>query len=93
MPLGHTAKQAAELQPWEFLNLVRVSGELTGTLKMLALFMLQAAVSRIRFEHFGRSSFTRDHGSLLDFRWCDTACASHTTGRHTDCGLLGGGPS
>ena len=66
--VGHMATQAAELQPWEFLNIIRVCSELTGTPRMLALFAIQAAVSCIRFEHFGRSVLLKDHGSWLEFR-------------------------
>ena len=34
---------------------------------MLALFVIQAAVSCIRFEHVQRSKLVRDHGSWLEF--------------------------
>ena len=53
--LGHKARQAPELQPWELLNLLAVTRELTGTVQVAGLFVLSAAVACIRFEHFQRS--------------------------------------
>ena len=65
--LGHTSRQAAELQPWKFFNLLRIAAELTGTPRILMLFVLQAAVSCIRFAHFQRSVLHKDHGFWLEF--------------------------
>ena len=66
--IGHTATQAAEMQPWECLNLLRVAAGLTGTPRILALFLVQAASSCIRLEHVQRSRLVTDHHTWLEFR-------------------------
>eukprot|EP00435_Cladocopium_sp_Y103_P016958 s317_g4.t1 len=55
LPTNHAAKQALELSPWEFVNLVQFAKKQTGTNLILAAFTLQCAVSCIRFEHVQRS--------------------------------------
>ena len=68
--LHHTGKQQKELEPWEFCNLVRLAQRSQGTKQILASFILQAAISCIRFEHMQRSKFVESAGSWLTF-----ACA------------------
>ncbi|CAJ1432042.1 unnamed protein product [Effrenium voratum] len=53
--LGHKSRQAPELQPWELLNLLAVTRELTGTVQVAGLFVISSSVACIRFEHFQRS--------------------------------------
>lgn len=68
---GHKSRQAPELQPWELLNLVAVTSELSGAAQVTACFVLGSAVSCIRFRHFRRSVFLRVHQGppmWLEFR-------------------------
>ena len=58
---GHKPSQAPELQPWEFINLIAVVRELTGSVQVAGLFVLSAAVSCIRFAHFQRSKLVQLH--------------------------------
>lgn len=55
LPSGHMARQALELEPWELVNLVLFSKKQSGTNLILACFILQSALSCIRFEHAQRS--------------------------------------
>ena len=59
--LGHKSAQAAELQPWELLNLLAVTAELTGVPQVLGAFILSSAVSCILFRHFQRSTVVQVH--------------------------------
>eukprot|EP00435_Cladocopium_sp_Y103_P062373 s244_g24.t1 len=61
LPATYTATQAIELQPWELVNLVLYARRLRGSNLVLACFLLQCAVSCIRFEHFQRSKPVDDH--------------------------------
>eukprot|EP00435_Cladocopium_sp_Y103_P007954 s3509_g2.t1 len=47
--------------PWEMINLILYARQLRGTNLVLACFILQCAVSCIRFEHFQRSRPVSDH--------------------------------
>ena len=69
LPSDYSAVQAPELQPWEFANLVLWARSQRGTNLMVAAFLLQSAVSCIRFEHVQRSSLTKHHDGWLEF-WC-----------------------
>eukprot|EP00439_Symbiodinium_sp_Y106_P086883 s171_g36.t1 len=64
---GHATQQAVELQPWEFVNLIRLAASLTGTPQLLLSFIIQSACSCIRFAHFQRSRLVADHKSWLEF--------------------------
>ena len=55
LPSGHMARQALELEPWELVNLVLFGKKQSGTNLILACFILQSALSCIRFEHAQRS--------------------------------------
>lgn len=67
--LAHTSTQAAELQPWEFYNLVSWCRSLEGTHKLLVGFLLLSAVSCVRFEHLQRSHYVKEGNGFLEF-WC-----------------------
>ena len=64
---GHATQKAVELQPWEFVNLIRLAASLTGTPQLLLSFIIQSACSCIRFAHFQRSRLVADHKSWLEF--------------------------
>ena len=64
---GHASKQAKELEPWEFLNLVALAEELTGPCRTVAAFVLQSAVSCIRFAHVQRSRLIAVHAGWLEY--------------------------
>ncbi|CAE7335732.1 unnamed protein product, partial [Symbiodinium sp. CCMP2456] len=63
----HAAKQAKELEPWEFLNLLMLAEELTGPCRILVSFVLQSAVSCIRFAHVQRSKLIAAHSGWLEY--------------------------
>ena len=65
--LAHTSTQAAELQPWEFYNLVSWCRSLEGTHKLLVGFLLLSAVSCVRFEHLQRSHYVKEGNGFLEF--------------------------
>ena len=83
---AHAGRQAPELEPWEFVNMLMLLQRLTGTHKLLAALILMTAVSCIRFEHVQRSTFTafreswiemncsqgksRKKGARPPFQWC-----------------------
>ena len=64
----HTGSQAVELQPWEFLNLALLARRAAGTKLILISFMLQSALSCIRFEHMQRSSYMSTVNGCMHFR-------------------------
>ena len=64
---GHASKQAKELEPWEFLNLVTLAEELTGPCRTVVAFVLQSAVSCIRFAHVKRSRLIAVHAGWLEY--------------------------
>lgn len=66
--VSHTSKQAMELSPGELINLILLASKAQGTRAVLLAFMVQSAVSCIRFEHMQRSSLVRDHKTWLEFR-------------------------
>ena len=63
----HTGVQKDELEPCQFVNLLLLATRSLGTKQLLVSFMLQAAVSCIRFEHFQRSSLTGGTDEWLQF--------------------------
>ena len=69
LPAAHSAVQAPELQPWEFVNLVMLACKQRGTNLIILGFILMTAVSCIRFEHVQRSSWTAHHQGWTEF-WC-----------------------
>lgn len=68
LPASHSTKQALELEPWEFVNLVQYTRKQVGTNLILACFVLQCAVSCIRFEHVQRSRPTMDEKHAAYYR-------------------------
>ena len=52
---AHESRQAPELQPWEFMNLLIMMGRASGSHKALLSMFVMAAVSCIRWEHLQRS--------------------------------------
>ena len=65
--VSHTSKQAMELSPGELINLILLASKAQGTKAVLLAFMVQSAVSCIRFEHIQRSSLVKDHKTWLEF--------------------------
>lgn len=65
----HRATQAAELEPWEFINLVQLTVASRGTRQVLFMFLLLTTISCVRYEHLQRSEFKSDKGEWLEF-WC-----------------------
>ena len=63
----HAGKQAVELAPWEFFNLLLAASKAKGTRLVLLCFMLLSAVSCIRFEHVQRSRLVKVHVNYLEF--------------------------
>ena len=53
--------------PWEFVNFVLLAAKSRGTKQLLLAFMLQAAVSCVRFENFQRSTMTSGNDKWLQF--------------------------
>ena len=64
----HTGRQAPELEPWEFVNLLLLMKKSQGTHRVLVAQMLMAALGCIRFEHLQRSKFVKTHGPSLEFQ-------------------------
>ena len=64
----HTGRQAPELEPWEFVNLLLLMKKSQGTHRVLVAQMLMAALGCIRFEHLQRSKFVTTHGPSLEFQ-------------------------
>ena len=64
----HTGRQAPELEPWEFTNLLLLMKRSQGTHRVLVAMMLMAALGCIRFEHLQRSKFVTTHGPSLEFQ-------------------------
>ena len=64
----HTGSQAMELSPGEFVNLVLMASKAQGTKAVLLAFMIQSAVSCIRYEHMQRSTLIQAHKDFLEFR-------------------------
>ena len=55
----HTGSQALELSPGELVNLVLLASRSRGTKAVLLAFMIQSAVSCVRFEHIQRSTLVK----------------------------------
>eukprot|EP00435_Cladocopium_sp_Y103_P052832 s71_g16.t1 len=63
----HTGKQAAELEPWQFINLAILMSRVQGSHKLIVSFLLMVAVGCVRFEHVQRSRLVRCHGAWIEF--------------------------
>ena len=61
----HTGSQALELSPGELVNLVLLASRSRGTKSVLLAFMIQSAVSCVRFEHIQRSTLVKCHKDLI----------------------------
>ena len=57
----HTGAQAVELSPSELLNLLHMARRAQGSYMVVLTFMIQSAVSCIRFEHMQRSRLVAAH--------------------------------
>ena len=66
--LTHSGVQACELAPWELVNLVMMASHAQGSYRLVLAFMIQSAVSCIRYEHMQRSSLVRCGPDYLEFR-------------------------
>ena len=64
----HTGSQALELSPGELVNLVLLASRSRGTKAVLLAFMIQSAVSCVRFEHIQRSTLVKCHKDFIEFR-------------------------
>ena len=64
----HTGSQALELSPGELVNLVLLASRSRGTKSVLLAFMIQSAVSCVRFEHIQRSTLVKCHKDFIEFR-------------------------
>ena len=65
---AHESRQAPELQPWEFINLLLLLTKSSGSHKALLSMFLMAAMSCIRWEHLQRSSLVESRSLCLEFR-------------------------
>ena len=63
----HCGKQQPELEPWEMINLLLLAVKSVGTKQILVLFLLQSAISCIRFEHMQRSDWSGEGPGYLQF--------------------------
>ena len=66
--IHHTGRQAPELEPWEFINLLVLLKRSHGTHRVLVAQLLMAALGCIRFEHLQRSQFVTAHGPSMEFK-------------------------
>ena len=64
---AHESRQAPELQPWEFMNLLIMMGRASGSHKALLSMFVMAAVSCIRWEHLQRSQLVDNKSLCLEF--------------------------
>ena len=64
---AHTNRQAPELEPWEFVNMLELFYKARGTQKLLLAMVLMPACACIRYEHLQRSSLVRNHGHWVEF--------------------------
>ena len=64
---AHESRQAPELQPWEFMNLLLLMVRSSGSHKALLCMFLMAAVSCIRWEHLQRSTLVENRALCLEF--------------------------
>ena len=63
----HTGTQAVELSPSELLNLLHMVRRAQGSYMVVLTFMIQSAVSCVRFEHIQRSRLIMAHDGWLEF--------------------------
>ena len=64
---AHESRQAPELQPWEFVNLLIMMGRASGAHKALLGMFVMAAISCIRWEHLQRSQLVESRAFCLEF--------------------------
>ena len=67
LPPDHQVQQRTELQPWEMVNLLLMMKQSSGTHLLILTFLVWAAVSCVRFEHFQRSHYMEAHPQCLIF--------------------------
>ena len=70
----HSARQAIELQPWEFINLLLLLEKARGIHKIILALMVMSATSCIRWEHIQRSKFVSTQAG-----WLEMHCAQGKT--------------
>ena len=64
---AHESRQAPELQPWEFMNLLILMSRASGAHKALLGMFIMAAISCIRWEHLQRSQLVEARAFCLEF--------------------------
>ena len=67
LPPDHQVQQRTELQPWEMVNLLLMMKQSSGTHLLILTFLVWAAVSCVRIEHFQRSHYIEAHPQCLIF--------------------------
>ena len=67
MAHGDTAKQAPELEPWQFYNMAMLIPKCTGTLSVMASAVLSVTMGCIRFEHIQRSQYVSSNANYHIF--------------------------
>lgn len=82
---GHTGAQAKEMEPWEMLNLIFMAKKASGTRLLVLAFVIQSAVSCIRFEHAQRSTLQQTSGSAMRFH----AARGRAEGKDPDRPMIG----
>ena len=68
LPSGHETRQTLELEPWELINIVMFAKKQVGTNLIFASFVLQSALSSIRFKHIQRSRPAGEYPVAAIFR-------------------------
>ena len=63
----HTGTQAIELSPGELINLLHMVRRAQGSYMIVLTFLIQAAVSCVRYEHIQRSKLIAVHQKFLEF--------------------------
>jgi hypothetical protein len=64
----HSAKQAQEMQPWEWYNLLQVHSVSSGPTRIFVAFVMLMSMSCMRFVHFQRTTFTGIDEILVSMR-------------------------
>eukprot|EP00435_Cladocopium_sp_Y103_P019698 s1670_g4.t1 len=67
LQLADFLREAPELEPWEFINLLTLLKQSHGAHRVLVAQMLMVALGCIRFEHLQRSHFVGTVGPALEF--------------------------
>lgn len=68
-PGGHTSRQAPELAPWIFINLLSWTMKAAGSAKILGQMILMVTMGCVRWAHVQRSVFKAADERSLTF-WC-----------------------